>query len=217
MTETQRAYSSTVVSPGLAAASVVLGAALSTWIFLVAPGSPVGPLAGIAVAVSGIYLATVRLAIGAGRIVLGQGPWPRSGRVIPASLVAEAHTESLTLSQVFGFGLAWHPRTTRMTVRPGPALALSLSTGEYIRISTRDPDTAVAVIRSAPPGSQSDGGLTAGARAGRGGLISGNKQDRRPWFGPKRIGFGVRPQTWQGWLIVAVITAAIIIVGAQIH
>ena len=23
----------------------------------------------------------------------------------------------------------------------------------------------------------------------------------RPWFGPKRIGWGIRPQTWQGWAI----------------
>jgi hypothetical protein len=27
--------------------------------------------------------------------------------------------------------------------------------------------------------------------------VSGN----RPWFGPKRIGYGFRPQTWQGWAI----------------
>ncbi len=32
------------------------------------------------------------------------------------------------------------------------------------------------------------------------------------WFGPKRIGFGVSPRSWQGWLatgllVVAVITA----------
>jgi hypothetical protein len=24
----------------------------------------------------------------------------------------------------------------------------------------------------------------------------------RPWFGPKRIGWGLRPQTWQGWLVM---------------
>jgi hypothetical protein len=23
----------------------------------------------------------------------------------------------------------------------------------------------------------------------------------RSWFGPKRVGFGLRPQTWQGWLV----------------
>lgn len=35
--------------------------------------------------------------------------------------------------------------------------------------------------------------------------------DRKPWFGPKRIGFGLRPQTWQGWA-VTVVGAAIIVV-----
>ena len=33
----------------------------------------------------------------------------------------------------------------------------------------------------------------------------------KAWFGPKRIGFGLRPQTWQGWLIVALITLAIVL------
>jgi hypothetical protein len=41
----------------------------------------------------------------------------------------------------------------------------------------------------------------------------------RPWFGPKRIGFGYRPQTWQGWLIllggVAVLAAILLIL--RIH
>jgi hypothetical protein len=37
--------------------------------------------------------------------------------------------------------------------------------------------------------------------------------DGRAWFGPKRVGFGIRPQTWQGWLVMAIITAAIIVVA----
>jgi hypothetical protein len=28
---------------------------------------------------------------------------------------------------------------------------------------------------------------------------------KRPWLGPKRIGYGLRPQTWQGWAITLVI------------
>jgi hypothetical protein len=35
----------------------------------------------------------------------------------------------------------------------------------------------------------------------------------RAWFGPKRVGFGIRPQTWQGWLVMAIITAAIILLA----
>lgn len=34
----------------------------------------------------------------------------------------------------------------------------------------------------------------------------------RPWFGPKRVGFGLRPQTWQGWLVIVVPVAIIILV-----
>jgi hypothetical protein len=35
----------------------------------------------------------------------------------------------------------------------------------------------------------------------------------RPWFGPKRVGYGLRPQTWQGWaLILAVVVIVIVVV-----
>jgi uncharacterized membrane protein len=40
-------------------------------------------------------------------------------------------------------------------------------------------------------------------------------QGRRPWFGPKRFGYGSRPQTWQGFLIV-IAAAAILITVATI-
>ena len=32
---------------------------------------------------------------------------------------------------------------------------------------------------------------------------------KRTWFGPKRIGYGISPKTWQGWLILAVFVAAV--------
>jgi len=35
---------------------------------------------------------------------------------------------------------------------------------------------------------------------------------QKPWFGPKRFGFGYRPQTWQGVaVVVAVVLVAIIV------
>jgi hypothetical protein len=37
---------------------------------------------------------------------------------------------------------------------------------------------------------------------------------RRPWFGRKRFGYGYAPQTWQGWLLLAVLLALLIIAGA---
>ena len=29
------------------------------------------------------------------------------------------------------------------------------------------------------------------------------------WFGPKRIGYGIGPRSWQGWLATALLVAAI--------
>jgi hypothetical protein len=42
---------------------------------------------------------------------------------------------------------------------------------------------------------------------------------RRPWFGSKRIGYGIRPQTWQGWLVILVPTIVIIalVVWLRMH
>ncbi|MGI8880343.1 MAG: hypothetical protein ACR2KJ_07535 [Jatrophihabitans sp.] len=38
-------------------------------------------------------------------------------------------------------------------------------------------------------------------------------RSQRSWFGPKRIGLGLRPQTWQGWLIVLVLAVVIIVLA----
>ncbi len=31
-----------------------------------------------------------------------------------------------------------------------------------------------------------------------------------PWFGPKRFGYGMRPQTWQGYLISGVVVVVVL-------
>jgi hypothetical protein len=36
------------------------------------------------------------------------------------------------------------------------------------------------------------------------------QSDHRPWFGPKRIGWGYRPQTWQSW--TATLAAAVVVI-----
>lgn len=41
--------------------------------------------------------------------------------------------------------------------------------------------------------------------------------ERRPWFGPKRVGIGLRPQTWQGWAITAAAVIVIIVIASLIH
>jgi hypothetical protein len=35
---------------------------------------------------------------------------------------------------------------------------------------------------------------------------------KRPWFGPKRIGWGFRPQTWQGWAITLIPPLVVILI-----
>jgi hypothetical protein len=37
---------------------------------------------------------------------------------------------------------------------------------------------------------------------------------KQPWFGPKRVGFGYGPRTWQGYLVSAVMAGLLIIVGS---
>jgi Ni/Fe-hydrogenase subunit HybB-like protein len=44
--------------------------------------------------------------------------------------------------------------------------------------------------------------------------MTGNRPGRRPWFGPKRIGYGLRPQTWQGWLVTVGFVAVVILIAA---
>lgn len=36
---------------------------------------------------------------------------------------------------------------------------------------------------------------------------------RAPWFGPKRLGWGWRPLTWQGWLLSLLLVA--LLLGAR--
>lgn len=36
--------------------------------------------------------------------------------------------------------------------------------------------------------------------------------ERRPWFGPKRFGYGLAPRTWQGYLITAAGVLAIVLI-----
>lgn len=39
---------------------------------------------------------------------------------------------------------------------------------------------------------------------------------KRSWFGPKRVGWGIRPQTWEGWAVTVVVLAAVILVALAV-
>jgi hypothetical protein len=40
---------------------------------------------------------------------------------------------------------------------------------------------------------------------------------KRPWFGRRSIGFGYRPQTWQGALTMAILLLPVVIVAAVLR
>jgi hypothetical protein len=233
---TGRAYTSTVSSKGLVAAGISLGTATGLVPWLAGLPGPVpiveGVVFGLVVCAAGAHQATVRLAVGDGRVVLGQGPWRWPKRVVPFSLVSQARAEDISILQVFGIGVPWHWRSTRMTVRAGPTLALLLTTGEMVRVSTPHPEVAIAIISSgapsestapfcaARPGTAQSGtapfGTAQSTARGRG--EPGEPTDSgRPWFGPKRVGYGISPKTWQGWLVTLAPVVLISIILALVH
>lgn len=150
-----QAYTSTVVAPVQLAVALVCAAGVAACCALVGVAwvgaAWVGLAAGIVVAAVGLQQSTVRLSVGSHRIVLGQGPWGFRGRVISTDDVVQSWSASLSWPQVFGIGVGFHARTTRLTVRPGPTLCLVLATGEHIRVSTSDPDLARALLPPSPP------------------------------------------------------------------
>ncbi|MCW2541533.1 MAG: hypothetical protein JWN95_3258 [Frankiales bacterium] len=42
--------------------------------------------------------------------------------------------------------------------------------------------------------------------------MTSGPRNRRPWFGPKRIGWGLRPQTWPGRVVTILVIAVIVVV-----
>jgi hypothetical protein len=38
-------------------------------------------------------------------------------------------------------------------------------------------------------------------------------RDKRPWFGPRRFGWGYGPLTWQGYIVTAIIVLYVILVS----
>jgi hypothetical protein len=59
-------------------------------------------------------------------------------------------------------------------------------------------------------------GDTGSGDSGFGGQFLGGtgSTGRRPWFGPKRVGFGYGPQTWQGFLVTGLSVVAVVVAGA---
>ncbi|HMK97510.1 MAG TPA: hypothetical protein VK425_08185 [Acidimicrobiales bacterium] len=35
---------------------------------------------------------------------------------------------------------------------------------------------------------------------------------RRPWFGPKWVGYGLSPKAWQGWVVLGLVVALVALI-----
>lgn len=148
MTDVRRAYSSTVVATGhLTAAAVTAAALLSYGIAFLPAGAVAGPASGaVVIVLAGVQMTTVRLMVSPEYVRVGQGPWGWPQRVIPAPAIRAAHAQRFSFLQAFGIGVRFYWKTTRLTVRPGPALELILADGECVRVSTPDPIAAALLI-----------------------------------------------------------------------
>ncbi len=72
--------------------------------------------------------------------------WPRC--TYPVEQIVRAEIIDLDLWRV-AYGFWWTPRRTSCTVRPGPALRLTLRTGRTVTVTVPDAPAAVAAIHEA--------------------------------------------------------------------
>lgn len=145
-------------------------------------------------------------------------------RWIPREQLAAVESIPVGAGAVVGVGVRLSEATQRRIVRAGWVLHLSLKSGEEIWLSTRTALDAHEVFPGAESGhdakDSADSGHAGAVPAPAGDRPTGDREektvaDRKPWFGSKRVGIGIRPQTWQGWVIVAV-GIVVVIVGVRL-
>ncbi|MDQ2797572.1 MAG: hypothetical protein M3Y06_10475 [Actinomycetota bacterium] len=146
-------YTSTVIAPAQIALGIVSGLVIA--VVLLAIDAGLWPLAILALLVAGgigYYLAPLTVSIDARHLVISQGRGDKHERIVPVDDITVVEVRTLTWQQTFGIGIESDDLTTRLTVRAGPALFVSLISGEEVRLSATDPDDAVAALaRPVPP------------------------------------------------------------------
>jgi hypothetical protein len=95
-----------------------------------------------------ITATSVRTAVGPNGVAVRWGVlgWPRV--TYRVGDVRRAEVIDLPWWAV-AFGFWWTPRRTCCTVRPGPALKLTLTNGRTVTVTVPDPETAVAALAQA--------------------------------------------------------------------
>lgn len=144
-------YRSTVVAPAQIALGVISGIVIGAILEALDTGLwPFAIAAFLVAAGVGYYLATLTVTVDPKHLAISQGRGDKDERVVYIDDITALEARTLTWSQCFGFGIDSDEGTTRMTVRSGPALFVTLVGGEQLRVSTSDPAAAIAALERRP-------------------------------------------------------------------
>ena len=143
--------------------AVLLSAVLVVPLFVMGAGSkgswtapdfavPVG-IALVAVLINVVAATSVRTFAGPNGVTVHCGVfgWPRFH--YPLERIAHAEATNIAAWRAAAWGAYWSPRQGLMlTLRPGPALALTLTDGRRVTVSTPEPQRVAALLaRGATP------------------------------------------------------------------
>lgn len=150
-------YRSTVTSPGQIALGVLSGAVLA--VILLALGIWWAAILAFLLAVAlGVYLAPVSVVVDRLGVAIAQGRGERDPRVVHPSEIRAAEVREMSLRDTIASSLGFVAdddsglRTTRLVVRPGPALVITLNDGELIQLSVTDAAAALRAVQASRPG-----------------------------------------------------------------
>lgn len=138
-------YDSAVVAPlqlglgvlsGIAAAAVLW--ALGLW--------PAAIAAFVVIVAVAWWIGVVGLRVTAREVTLRQTRGRRGGREVLVRNIESAQAARFGWAETFGLGSRVPAGTATLVVQPGPGLRLLLATGEWLHISTPDPQAALAAM-----------------------------------------------------------------------
>lgn len=139
------AYTSTVRAPAQLALGVVV-AAVGAWVLVALGLWPLAVLGVLLVAAATYYLSTVTVTVTPREITLAQGRGERDPRSLWTGEITEVSAEAFTWLQCFGIERGHHGGDTRLAVRAGPTLRLTLRSEERVLVSVRDTAAAIALL-----------------------------------------------------------------------
>lgn len=140
-------YTSTVTAPGQLALGALSGLVILAAVLVFVPSLWFLGVLGLLLAVgAAYYLSPVTLTVTTQRVEIAQGRGDKHPTSWHYSEIADGTAENLTWAQCFGVGSRNEADSTRLAVRQGPTLRLTLTDGREVLVSTPDPQAALAVL-----------------------------------------------------------------------